>query len=161
MNMTYLYNKEGLEQINKEKKTNMFLFILFASLFAVALIVFVVVSSYKTRLLWSILSSVVCSIFIVLFFFFLSKYLYLKRIENEYKTLLETENKKIKCVILTCSDFITTLPDKSRCYEVLIKKDDKEVIYYLSEIFDREVIKEGQCTIITSFDYLKGYQYED
>ena len=160
-NMTYLYNEEGLNQINKEKKTNMWLFALFVFLFVVSTIVFILVSTYETKVVFSIISSVVGSIFVVVAIFFLSKYLYLKRLSFEYETLYTSENKKIQCEILECSSFITTLPDKSKCYEVLIKCNDRESIYYLSNIFDNELIKPGKCLIVVSHDYLKGYQYEN
>ena len=159
--MNILYNEEGLNKINKEKNTVKWIFILFAFLFVVALTVFIATSTYEFKLVMSIISSIVCSIFIVLFIFFLSKFIYLRRLSFEYETLLGSKNKNIKCEILECSSFVTTLPDKSKCYEVLIKKDDKELIYYLSEIFDANEITPGKCVIAVSNDYLKGYQYED
>ena len=112
-------------------------------------------------MLFSILSSVLGFVFVAFAIFFLSKFLFFSRLENEYHTLLNSEESIIECEILECSSFLTTLPDKSRCYEVLIKKDDKETIYYLSEIFNREEIKLGKCCLAFSYDYIKGYQYED
>ena len=159
--MTYLYNEEGLKQINKEKKTNLWLFALFVFMFVASITVFILVSTYDTKVAFSIISSVVGSIFVVFAIFFLSKYTYLRRLFFEYETLLISENKKIQCEILECSSFITTLPDRSKCYEILIKYNDKEHIYYLSNIFDNEPIKPGKCLIAVSHDYLKGYQYEN
>ena len=159
--MTYLYTKSGLKEIEKMRKTNLLLTI-FSIVFAmISLVIFLFVANYRTRLLFSILSSVITLIFVFLFIYFLSKFLYLKRLSFEYSYLLKSESSTIKCEVLKCSDFLTTLPDKSRCYEVMIKKDDKEVIYYLSDIFDINEIKEGNCSLVIYIDYLKGYRYED
>ena len=159
--MTYLYNDSDLNELTKAKKKNLFLSLMFFILFVISLAVFIVVSSYKTRILYSIISSFVGFGFIVFAIFFLAKFLYLRRIESEYQTLLNGEEAVVKCEILECSDFLTTLPDKSHCYEVLTKKDEKESIYYLSEIFEREDIKPGKCKLVISYDYIKGYQHED
>ena len=43
----------------------------------------------------------------------------------------------------------------------MVKFDNKEVIYYLSEIFDVNEIKEGNYKLKIANDYIKGYQYED
>lgn len=159
--MTFLYNDNDLLEIAKSKKRNLFLSLMFFTLFVISLIIFVIVSTYQTRVLFSIISSVVGFGFVAFGIFFLSKFSYLKRLENEYQTLLTSEEKTIKCEILECSDFLTTLPDKSRCYEVLTKAEDKETIYYLSEIFNRDDFKPGKCKIVVSYDYIKGYQYEN
>ena len=159
--MKFLYNEEDLLKIKKEKKVCAWLLATFVALFVIALTVFLIVSKYQTRLLFSILASVTCSIVVIFIMFFSFKFVYLKRVVNEYQTILEGENQNIRLEILECSEFITTLPDKSRCYEVLTKKDDKETIYYLSELFDIDEIKPGKCVISVSYDYLKGIQYED
>ena len=159
--MNYLYTEEDLQKLYKEKRTNMWLFILFALLFVASTLTFTFISNYFTRTLWSIIASVVGSIFIIFFIYFLAKFVYLKRTYDEYHTLLTSDGKNIKCEILECSTFITTLPDKSRCYELLTKKDDKETIYYLSELFDTTDFKPGKVVINVSYDYVKGYQYED
>ena len=159
--MTLLYNEQDLLKIKKEKKVCACLLATFVALFVIALTIFLVVSRYQTRILFSILSSVVCSGFIVFVIFFSFKFAYLKRVVNEYQIILDSEDKKISLEILECSSFTTTLPDKSRCYEVLTKKDDKETIYYLSELFNPSEIKPGKCVISAVYDYLKGYQYED
>ena len=159
--MKLLYNEQDLLKIKKEKKICAWLLATFVALFVIALTIFLVVSKYQTRLLSSILSSIVCSGFVVFIVFFSFKFVYLKRVVNEYQTILEGEDKKISVESLECSSFTTTLPDKSRCYEVLTKKDDKETIYYLSELFDPSEIKPGKCVISVAYDYLKGYQYED
>ena len=158
--MIFLYNDNDLRELTKLKKRNLFLSLLFFALFVISLIIFVVVSTYKTRILFSITSSVVGFVLVAFGIFFISKFSYFKRLETEYQTLLNKEEKTIKCEILECSDFLTTLPDKSRCYEVLIKTDEREIAYYLSEIFNREDIKPGKCKIVVSYDYIKGYQYE-
>lgn len=159
--MNFLYNEEDLQKIEKEKKANMWLFILFIVLFVGSTLTFILVSNYYTRTLWSIIASVVGSICISLFIYFLAKFIYLKRVFTEYHTLLTSSGKNVKCEVLECSDFITTLPDKSRCYELLTKKDEKETIYYLSELFDPTIFKAGKIVINVSYDYVKGYQYED
>ena len=159
--MTKLYNQDDLLKINKEKKKFLILMISFCVLFVVILLICLLLSNYKYRLLWSLLTASLDSITIIFIVYFASRFIYLKRLSSEYETLLNKENIVIECEILECSSFITTLPDRSRCYEVLYKIDDKEQICYLSEIFDREEIKPGKCKIITAFDYLKGYEYED
>ena len=159
--MKNLYTEEGLLTIDKQKKTCVFLLSLFVTFFVASLTVFLVVSKYQTRILWSIIAGVVDSIFVAFVIFFSCKFVYLKRIDNEYCTLLEIKGDNIRCEILECSEFITTLPDKSRCYEVLTIKDEKETIYYLSEIFDREEVKPGKCVITVAYDYVKGIEYED
>ena len=159
--MTYLYTKDGLDKIKKEKNINLILMILCCSLAATTIILFIVLSNYKNRVLFSIISSVICSLIVVFGIYFTAKFNYLRRVFQEYETLLNTKDELIDCEILECSKFITTLPDRSRCHEVLVKFNDKEAIFYLSELFDREEIKVGKCKIAISFDYLKGYQYED
>lgn len=159
--MAELYNEKDLLNLEKSKKNILILVIAFALLFAISLLVFILVSTYKTRVVFSIISSVICVVFAIFAAFFAFKRAYFKRICNEYNTLLKEETKEIEGEVLECSSFLTTLPDKSRCYEVLFKTEGKESIFYLSEIFDREELKSGKCKIYVSFDYVKGYCYED
>lgn len=158
--MIKLYNDKDLQVIEKKKKLALVFLILSFVLFAIGLTVFLIVSSYKTRLLFSIIASIVETAFVLVGLFFIFKFNYLKRIYVEYKTLQTTAYKKVECEILKCSDFITTLPDRSRCYEVLVSVGDKEVIYYLSEIFNYKDIKEGKALILVASDYIVGYEYE-
>lgn len=155
------YRQEDLNNINKKKKSSLIFVIAFAVTFVITLLVFVIISTYKTRLLFSIISSVIEIIIVIFEIYFIGKYLYLRRISNEYATLLNAKDEIIRCEILSCSDFFTTLPDRSRCYEVLVKKEDEESIYYLSEIFNRDDIKPGICEVAVSSDYIKGVKYED
>ena len=159
--MLNLYTASTLEEIKKSKKINLALMTIFIVFSCISLVFFIIFANYYTRIIFSIISSVVVTILIFFFIFFLFKYLYIKRIYDEYDYLLNTKGTLVKCEVLKCSTFLTTLPDKSRCYEVLVKKDDKEFIYYLSEIFNYEDIKEGNCTLDIYVDYIKGYQYED
>ena len=155
------YNQDDYNKILKQKKLNLFLVIGFSILFVILLTVFILVSTFKTRFIFSLVASLIDFVVIVFEIFFVGKYLYLKRISNEYSTLMESKEEVIKCEILECSDFLTTLPDKSRCYEVMVKKDEQQSIYYLSEIFNREDIKPGMCELSISSDYIKGVKYED
>ena len=155
------YNQEDYQKLLKQKKLNLLFIIGFAILFVLVLVGLIIASSYKTRMLFSIITSVIELTVVVFILFFIGKYLYLRRISNEYKILLESNPTYINCTILACSDFLTTLPDKSRCYEVLIQKEDKQSIFYLSEIFDRENIKLENCEISISNDYIVGVKYED
>lgn len=159
--MINLYTEKGLKDIEKLKKRNLFLMCLFIALSLASLVIFLILASYKTRILFSIISSIVVTSFAFLFIFFLFKFLHFKRIQNEYDTLLNSEKDIIKCEVLECSNYLTTLPDKTRCYEVMVLKDNKEVVYYLSEIFDISEIKQGECKLLIFSDYIKGYQYED
>ena len=158
--MIKLYNDCDLKVIEKKKNITLFLLILCLSIFVIGLIVFLLISTYKTRLLFSVITSIFETTTILFALFFAFKFNYLKRIYVEYKTLQTTTYKKVHCEILKCSDFITTLPDRSRCYEVLVSIDDKEVIYYLSEIFNYKDIKEGKALILVASDYIVGYEYE-
>ena len=143
------YNQEDYQKLLKQKKLNLLFVIGFVILFVLVLVGLIIASSYKTRMLFSIIASVIELIVVVFTLFFTGKYLYLKRLSNEYKVLLESKEDTIKCTVLACSDFLTTLPDKSRCYD------------YLSEIFDRDNIKPGLCEISISNDYVVGVKYED
>ena len=155
------YNQEDYQKLLKQKKINLLFVIGFVILFVLVLTGLIIASSYKTRMLFSIIASVIELIVVVFTLFFTGKYLCLKRLSNEYKVLLESKEDTIKCTVLACSDFLTTLPDKSRCYEVLIQSEDKQSIFYLSEIFDRDNIKPGLCEISISNDYVVGVKYED
>ena len=155
------YNQEDYQKLLKQKKLNLLFIIGFVILFVLVLVGLIIASSYKTRMLFSIITSVIELIVVVFALFFIGKYLYLRRISNEYATLLNAKDEIIRCEILSCSDFFTTLPDRSRCYEVLVKKEDEESIYYLSEIFNRDDIKPGICEVAVSSDYIKGVKYED
>ena len=155
------YNQEDYLKIDKQKKTNLLLIIILSVLFVVILLTAIFVSNYKTRFIFSLVTSLVEFVIVVFLIYFVSKYLYLKRIKNEYFILLESKDKVIRGEILEISDFLTTLPDRSRCYEVMVKVDDKETVYYLSMIFDREYLKVGPCELIVSSDYIKGVKYED
>ena len=159
--MKYLYNEIDLNKLTKSKKRNLLLMILFFALFVISLVAFLLLSSYKNRILFSILASVIGLCFVLVAIYFVYRFAYLKRLVTEYSTLLGSSGTSVNCEILECSNFLTTLPDKSRCFEVLVKVNDKESIYYLSEIFDREDFKPGKCKILVSYDYIKGYQYED
>ena len=159
--MIDLYTKNGLEEVNKCKNKNLAFTLVFDIFAVISLIFFAIFANYHTRILFSIISSVVTTVLVFFFIFFFSKLLFVKRIIFEYSYLLEARGEIIKCQILKCSDFLTTLPDKSRCYEVMVKFDNKEVIYYLSEIFDVNEIKEGNYKLKIANDYIKGYQYED
>lgn len=159
--MNYLYNDVDLAKITYHKKRNLYLSLMFFALFVISLVTFIIVSSYKTKLLFSILASVIGSVFIFFAIMFLYMFLYYRRLENEYNTLLISEEATFKCEVLEQSDFLTTLPDKSRCYEVMVKIKEDEKILYLSEIFSDVTLVPGKCQIAVSFDYIKGYKYED
>ena len=154
------YNQKDYEELIKQKKINFVLVICFATLFAISLLVFILISSYKTRVLFSVIASLAGIVIVLFEIFFIGKYRYLKRLSNEYSVLLNSQGKEIKCEILECSDFLTTLPDKSRCYEVMVNVNETKSIYYLSEIFDRELIKAGVCKISVNSDYITGVEYE-
>ena len=159
--MTNLYTESGLNEIEKNKKLHLFLMIL-SIVFAVAsLITFTLLANYKTRTLFSILSSVTVTIFAFFSIYFISKYSHINRLHYEYDYLLKSTNVVIKGEILKCSDFLTTLPDRSQCYEVLLLEDGKEVIYYLSSLFDITQMQERNVKLIVFQDYIKGYEYED
>ena len=155
------YNQEDYLKIDKQKKVNILLIIIMCVLFVAILLTAIFVSNYKTRFIFSLVTSLVEVVIVVFFIYFIGKYSYLKRIKNEYFILLESKDEVIRGEILEVSDFLTTLPDKSRCYEVMVKVDDKETIYYLSMIFDREYLNEGSCELLVSSDYINGVKYED
>ena len=155
------YNQEDYLKLNKQKNLNLILIIGLSVLFVAVLLVFIFVSNYKTRFIFSLITSLIDFIIVVFLIYFVGKYLYLKRINNEYFTLLESNDEIVKCEVLEVSDFLTTLPDKSRCYEVMVMVEDKQSVYYLSEMFDRESIKTGYCELSVNSDYIKGVKYED
>ena len=155
------YKQEDYEKILKKKKINLIFIISLAVLFASLLVVFIILSTYKTRILFSIIASSVEFIVVGFEIYFIAKYFYLKRIANEYNFLLSSNGEVIVCEVVACSDFLTTLPDKSRCYEVLTKKYDLESIYYLSEIFSKDDIKPGTCKLTVCSDYIVGVKYEN
>lgn len=159
--MINLYTQSGLKDIEKLKKQNLILMCLFIGLSIVSLILFIIFATYKMRILFSIISSVTTTALVFTFIFFLFKFLHVKRVFNEYSYLLDTKRNIIKCQVLECSSYLTTLPDKSKCYEVMVSFDSKEVIYYLSEIFDIKDIKPGTYKLDIFNDYIKGYEYED
>lgn len=154
-----LYNQEDYFKITKKKNAHLFFIFLLAFLFVATLIVFILISSFKTKTLFSVLSSIIELAIAVFLIFFIDKYFYLKRLHNEYLYLLNNKNHIVKCEVLACSDFLTTLPDKSRCYEVMVKVEDKQSIYYLSEIFNRDETKEGTCELLICSDYIVGVKY--
>ena len=155
------YNQEDYLKLNKQKNLNLILIIGLSVLFVAVLLVSIFISNYKTRFIFSLITSLIDFIIVVFLIYFVGKYIYLKRINNEYFTLLESNDEIVKCEILEVSDFLTTLPDKSRCYEVMVMAEDKQSVYYLSEIFDRESIKTGYCELSVNSDYIKGVKYED
>lgn len=159
--MINLYTQSGLKDIEKLKKYNLFLMCLFIGLSIVSFILFIVFATYKTRVLFANLCSIITTVLVFIFIYFLFKHLHIKRIQNEYSYLLDTKRNIIECQIIECSNYLTTLPDKSKCYEVMVSYDGREVIYYLSEIFDINDIKVGTYKLDIFNDYIKGYEYED
>ena len=159
--MKYLYTEQGLKELDKSKKLHIFLMCLFIALTLISLIVFISVATYQTRNLFSIICSVVVTILSIVSIFFVSKFIFIKKICYIYSYLLHSTDTVIECKVLKCSDFLTTLPDRSRCYEVLVLKDDREMIYYLSDLFDIKDIREGEIKLTVHLDYIKGYEYED
>lgn len=159
--MTNLYTEAGLQEIEKNKKLHLFLMLAFIVLTIVSFVVFVVLATYKSRTFFSILCSVTTTSFALVSTFFLAKYFHIKRVLYEYSYLLSSTSTIVKGKIIKCSDFLTTLPDRSQCYEVLVSKDDKEVIYYLSALFDDIKLKEENVKLVVFQDYIKGYEYED
>ncbi len=112
--MTYFYNEQDLAKIKKEKDINLILMISFYSLAVILLVLFIILSDYHTRTLFSVIASVCCSTLIIFGIYFTYKFSYLRRVFNEYETLLNAKNDVLNCEILECSKFITTLPDRSR-----------------------------------------------
>lgn len=158
--MIKLYNDEDLRIIEKKKKQTLFFMILCLALFVVGLTVFLIVSTYHTRVLFSVLASVIETVVILFALYFIFKFNYLKKTAYEYKSIKELHPKKVECEVLECSDFVTTLLDRSKCHELLVKIGDKEVIYYLSELFNYKDLKEGKAVIYIANDYVVGYEYE-
>ena len=76
------YKQEDYEKILKKKKINLIFIISLAVLFASLLVVFIILSTYKTRILFSIIASSVEFIVVGFEIYFIAKYFYLKRIAN-------------------------------------------------------------------------------
>ena len=94
--MIKLYNDKDLQVIEKKKKVTLLLLILSFVIFAIGLTVFLILSSYKTRLLFSIITSIFETIVVLIGLYFIFKFNYLKRIYTEYKTLLSSAYKKVE-----------------------------------------------------------------
>ena len=72
--MIRLYNDRDLKIIEKKKKMTLLFAILSFVLFAIGLTVFLILSSYKTRMLFSIIASIYGTITVLIGLFFIFKF---------------------------------------------------------------------------------------
>ena len=156
-----LYDQKGLAEINKHKKLPLVLLIVFCALFAVVFVLSIVLSQYKTQTIFIVITSIILVLFTFAIIYFACRLKFLSNLFNEYKTILETEKKSYKGLVVGYDDRLITLPDGSKVKQVLINVDKQDRIFYLSQIFEEDIELNKVISFDVAFDYIVGYQYED
>ena len=156
-----LYDQKGLAEINKHKKLPLVLLIVFCALFAVVFVLSIVLSQYKTQTIFIVITSIILVLFTFAIIYFACRLKFLSNLSNEYKTILETEKKSYKGLVVGYDDRLITLPDGSKVKQVLINIDKQDRIFYLSQIFEDDIELNKVISFDVAFDYIVGYQYED
>ena len=118
-----LYDQKGLDEINKHKKLSLVLLIVFCALFAVVFVLSIILSQYKTQTIFIIITSIVLVLLTFGIIYFGCKLKFLSNLSNEYNTILETEKKSYKGLVVGYDDRLITLPDGSKVIQVLVNMD--------------------------------------
>lgn len=159
--MEKLYNNEGLKELNKIRKKYRILFYAFFVFTLIAILVFVLVSTYQLRTLYSVLCSIIAttSTIFAIYFFIVNRF-YKRQIEN-YTILKDGESQTTVIEFVDISEKPMTLSDKSMAYEVKVKNKKGNKTFYLSNLFDNSIFVPGkEYKIQVLYDYIVGYEDE-
>lgn len=157
-----LYKEEDLLKIRKSINLYRLIYILSIVFIFVCVALGLIFSSYYHKLLAMIICSIVNIVSFIISVFFASKCSYYKHLHFEMINLLESTSTKEKDLILSISEKPITLADGSMCYEIVVKNETGQKYLYLSEIFDRNLLKINHTYLLSiSFDYIVEIDYEN
>lgn len=161
--MKQLYSKEAKESLLKIKKSNFKFILSFAFLIVIVLLLTLILATFKTRLIFDIVSSILLTCFSICLAFFIAKAIRIKSLLYDFCYVEEDKGKKVKCKVVRVSKNLVTLPDKLKVYEVEVEFDDGSgKIYSISEMFEPELIEESNYNFVIVSDYIKEYEeYEN
>lgn len=157
-----LYSNEDLTKLDQKIKVYRLIYILAFVLIVISTSLGLIFSSYYHKLLAMILCSIVNVVCFVAAVFFASKCSYIKHLKYEVSNLLDSEPVIEKYEVISISENPITLPDGSMCYEVTVANKDKQRFLYLSELFEKDLLKVGESySFAISFDYITEINYEN
>ena len=156
-----LYDEEGLKNIQKHKRLPIILLIVFSVPFVTIFVLGLLLSRYKTQRLFVVITSALLIIFSLFIIYSSFRLKFLSNLYKEYEAILKQEKKKYKGYIVGYDDRIITLSDGSKVKQALINVDNKERIFYISLIFEEDLLIEKHISFEVAFDYITGYEYED
>ena len=160
--MQSFYLDKDLIYIKKKKKISLLFAILFSFLFVVSFVLFITFSKYKTRTLIKISGSIVLLIFSFLIITLIFKIHYLSNLSLEYTLINKDKGVLIEGTIVESSSNIITLASKAKAYEITLKLEEGNRVYYLNENFINPFIKGQKVKISIVSNYIKEYLiYED
>ena len=157
---TFLYNKKDLEILNKEKTHYRLLIILCSLAIFFSLTLCLILANYENQKLFKIIFASLVTVEACFLIYLTARFIYSKRLVNEYEILLNSDKSKVKVEVLSISKHIITLPDKSRCYEINVNENKTKRTYYLSEIFEPSFVIGNKYIFSISFDYITEFKDE-
>lgn len=157
--MNKLYTQTNLDYLKKKQKAFEILFVCFLLCSLTSLITFILVATFETRTVFSIVGSICSTVLFYLFLYFVFKFKYYKRLANDFEFIMNEKEKTTIATFVDISEKPITLPDKSLAYvvKVITLKGNRTI--YLSSLFDNnlfEVNKRYKFYIV--FDYVTGYE---
>lgn len=158
--MRYLYSESGLNTI-KKKKNSFYLFFALDSVLEIAVVLLcLLLSSYHTRLVFSIVGSIL-SIFVFFYLIFLiDHFRKIDHLVREYEALLNGEETIIKGTVVEIPTHLITLPDGTKAYKVIVKNDKESRVLLLSDLFDINILENKEYKFSTYYDYIRGFEDE-
>lgn len=158
--MRYLYNEADLNILKKKKTSLYFFFALDFVLEVVIVLICLLLSNYHSKLVFSIVGSIL-SIFVVLYLIYLiDRFTKLDHLIREYEVLLNCKETIFKGSVIEISHSLTTLPDGTKAYKVIVKNDEESRALLLSDLFDINVLENKEYKFSTYYDYIRGFEDE-
>lgn len=157
--MTSLYSKEAKEQLLKHRKNNMIVLLCLSCFFVLALLLVLILATYKTKLIFDIVGSVLLTLDALFLVYFIAKAVHIKNIYYDFSFIEEKEAKTFIGKVNEYKKELITLPDKSKVYVVnVVFKDETGKNFLISQIFDVDLEKDATYKFRVVSDYVKGYE---
>ena len=157
--MKLLYSKEAKNKLEKIKSNNKIVLLCLSFAMIVLFILSLILASYKTRLPFYIVSSIILGALGIVLTFFVARFVHIKNLVYDFEYIENAESNVINGKVVSISNDLVTLPDKLKVYEVRVEfNDGSGKVLSISEMFE-PVLKVGSnYKIEVVSNYIKGFE---
>ena len=158
--MRYLYNEDNFTILKKKKSHLYWLFAVDSVLEVAIVLICLLLSSYHSKLVFSIVGSAlsICAVFLLIYL--IDCYRKTDHLVREYEVLLNGNDVIIEGVVIEISPTPITLPDATKAYKVIVKTEEENHTLLWSDIFDVDIMKNKKYKFSTYYDYIRGFEDE-